>query len=77
MKRESYEAQVLALAGTTLDLKWDDDLVASVGGKMYAVLCVTGAAAGALSFKVGGACQGSCRLHHAAKGGFTSSFRRL
>jgi hypothetical protein len=24
-----------------------------------------------------GACQGSCRLHHAAKGGFTSSFRRL
>lgn len=53
MKRESYEAQVLALAGTTLDLKWDDDLVASVGGKMYAVLCVTGAAAGALSFKVG------------------------
>jgi FkbM family methyltransferase len=25
----------------------------------------------------GGACQGSCRLHHAAKGGFTSSFRRL
>lgn len=53
MKRKPFKAQVLALPGTTLDLKWDDDLVASVGGKMYAVLCVSGASAGALSFKVG------------------------
>lgn len=34
MKRKPFEAQVLALPGTTLDLKWDDELVASVDGKM-------------------------------------------
>lgn len=53
MKRKAFEAQVRALPGTTIDLKWEDDLVASVGGKMYAVLGLSGAAAGALSFKVG------------------------
>jgi len=34
MKRKPFKAQILALPGTTLDLRWDDDLVASVGGKM-------------------------------------------
>jgi predicted DNA-binding protein (MmcQ/YjbR family) len=30
----------LALAGTTEDVKWQSDLVFSVGGKMYAVACL-------------------------------------
>ena len=29
-----------ALAGTTQDIKWGADLVFSVGGKMYAVVCL-------------------------------------
>jgi len=39
-------------AGTCHAVKWDDDLVASVAGKMYALYCLSGAHAGKLSFKV-------------------------
>lgn len=53
MKRKAFESLALGLPGTSLAIQWDDDLVASVGGKMYAVLCLSGSAAGALSFKVG------------------------
>lgn len=39
--------------GVTADLKWGDDLVYSVGGKMFAVHCLKGSNAGQISFKVG------------------------
>ncbi len=39
-------------AGTCHAVKWDDDLVASVAGKMYALYCLRGVHAGKLSFKV-------------------------
>ncbi len=29
-----------ALSGTTEDIKWEQDLVFSIGGKMYAVVCL-------------------------------------
>lgn len=38
--------------GVGSDIKWDDDLVFSVAGKMFCVLCVRGPLAGRLSFKV-------------------------
>ncbi len=39
--------------GVTADLKWGDDLVYSVAGKMFAVYCFKGSNAGQVSFKVG------------------------
>ena len=41
-----------ALPGATHDIKWGQDLVYSVGGKMFAVMCETGEHADTLSFKV-------------------------
>jgi predicted DNA-binding protein (MmcQ/YjbR family) len=41
-----------AWAGATSSIKWEDDLVYSVAGKMFAVLCVRGPDKGRLSFKV-------------------------
>ena len=41
-----------ALPGATHDIKWGQDLVYSVGGKMFAVMCETGEHANTLSFKV-------------------------
>lgn len=38
--------------GVTTDVKWDDDLVFSVAGKMFCVLCLRGPHAGRVSFKV-------------------------
>jgi len=38
--------------GVTSDVKWDDDLVFSVAGKMFCVLCLRGPLAERLSFKV-------------------------
>lgn len=38
--------------GVQAEIKWQDDLVLSVGGKMFCVLCIRGAGAGSLSFKV-------------------------
>ncbi|MCG6118422.1 MAG: MmcQ/YjbR family DNA-binding protein [Aquimonas sp.] len=39
--------------GVTAEIKWQDDLVFMVGGKMFAVYCLRGAQAGHLSFRVG------------------------
>lgn len=38
--------------GVASDVKWDDDLVFSVAGKMFCVLCIRGPLAGRLSIKV-------------------------
>ncbi|WP_119717753.1 MmcQ/YjbR family DNA-binding protein [Cognatilysobacter tabacisoli] len=38
--------------GVESGMKWDDDLVFTVAGKMFCVLCVQGPQAGRLSFKV-------------------------
>lgn len=50
------EAQVRALVqawpGVQAGMKWQDDLVFSVAGKMFCVLCVRGHETGKLSFKV-------------------------
>ena len=37
MTVESIRRWCLALPGVTEDIKWDDDLVFSVGGKMFCV----------------------------------------
>ena len=38
--------------GVTSDVKWDDDLIFSVGGKMFCGQCLSGPEQGKLSFKV-------------------------
>jgi predicted DNA-binding protein (MmcQ/YjbR family) len=38
--------------GVASDVKWDDDLIFSVAGKMFCGLCLRGAETGKLSFKV-------------------------
>jgi predicted DNA-binding protein (MmcQ/YjbR family) len=38
--------------GVSEDVKWDDDLIFSVAGKMFCGLCLAGAEQGKLSFKV-------------------------
>ena len=38
--------------GVTQDIKWEDDLVFSVSGKMFGVYCMRGPDKGRLSFKV-------------------------
>lgn len=38
--------------GVEASIKWEDDLVFSVAGKMFCVTCVRGPHAGSLSFKV-------------------------
>lgn len=48
MQRAAFETLALALPGSTIGLKWDDDLVACVGGEKYAVLCLGGGAANAI-----------------------------
>jgi predicted DNA-binding protein (MmcQ/YjbR family) len=47
------DALVSAWPGVTADIKWGDDLVYSVAGKMFAVYCFKGSNAGQVSFKVG------------------------
>ena len=39
--------------GVSTDIKWGDDLVYSVAGKMFAVYCLAGPSAGRVSFKAG------------------------
>ena len=39
--------------GVSAEIKWQDDLVFMVGGRMFAVTCLRGAQAGYLSFRVG------------------------
>lgn len=52
MNERGFRALTGAWAGVTHDIKWDDDLVASVAGKMFAVYCLRGAHAGRIGFKV-------------------------
>lgn len=42
----------LAWPGVEDSVKWEDDLVFSVAGKMFCVLCLRGPQAGSMSFKV-------------------------
>src|SRR5262245_22544084 len=50
------EAQLRRLAGdwpgVETSIKWEDDLVFSVAGKMFCVTCIRGAHRGSISFKV-------------------------
>jgi predicted DNA-binding protein (MmcQ/YjbR family) len=52
MDHRTYDGWLLGLPGVTQDVKWGNDLVYSVGGKMFAVTCLEGADAGRVSFKV-------------------------
>jgi predicted DNA-binding protein (MmcQ/YjbR family) len=53
MDEKQLEALVGAWPGVTSDVKWQDDRVYSVAGKMFAVYCFRGSNAGQVSFKVG------------------------
>lgn len=53
MDEQQVDALVSRWPGVTADLKWGDDLVYSVAGKMFAVYCFKGSNAGQVSFKVG------------------------
>lgn len=46
------DALLLSLPGAGSTVKWADDLVYSVAGKMFAVHCLRGPQAGSWSFKV-------------------------
>lgn len=52
MNEKALAKHVSAWPGAASDVKWGDDLVWSVRGKMFAVLCLRGEHAGRLSFKV-------------------------
>src|SRR5688572_20982798 len=52
MKVAPLRAIVDAWPGVESGIKWEDDLVFTVAGKMFCVLCVRGSLAGRLSFKV-------------------------
>lgn len=52
MTETKLRALVSGWPGVASELKWQDDLVFSVAGKMFCVLCVQGREAGKLSFKV-------------------------
>lgn len=53
MDENAVRTLCLDWPGATADVKWQDDLVFAVGGKMFAVFCLRGAQAGHLSFRVG------------------------
>lgn len=48
----ALRALLLPLPGVTTDVKWDDDLIFSVGGKMFCGYCLAGREQGKLAFKV-------------------------
>ena len=52
MDESALQSIVGGWPGVDSGLKWDDDLVFTVAGKMFCVLCVRGPLAGRLSFKV-------------------------
>lgn len=52
MNRKQLDRLLLDWPGTASDVKWRDDLVYTVGGKMFAVHALRGAHVGSLSFKV-------------------------
>lgn len=53
MDEKQLDGLVSHWPGVTADIKWGDDLVYSVAGKMFAVYCFKGSNAGQVSFKVG------------------------
>jgi predicted DNA-binding protein (MmcQ/YjbR family) len=53
MNEKQLDALVSRWPGVTADIKWGDDLVYSVAGKMFVVYCLRGSNAGQVSFKVG------------------------
>lgn len=52
MNQTALKKFALRWPGVTHDVKWDDDLIFSVAGKMFCGLCLSGAEKGKLSFKV-------------------------
>ena len=52
MNKQTLTRLAGAWPGVTTDVKWDDDLIFSVAGKMFCGLCLSGAEKGKLSFKV-------------------------
>ena len=52
MDESSLQLIVAGWPGVESGLKWEDDLVFTVAGKMFCVLCVRGPLMGRLSFKV-------------------------
>ena len=52
MTQSDLEKLCGAWPGVTSGIKWEDDLVFSVGGKMFAVLCLRGPDRERVSFKV-------------------------
>lgn len=52
MDSKQLERIVGRWPGVGSDVKWDNDLVHSVAGKMFCALCLSGAEQGKLSFKV-------------------------
>jgi predicted DNA-binding protein (MmcQ/YjbR family) len=52
MEENELESICARWPGVTRSIKWEVDLVLSVAGKMFAVLCTIGPERGRLSFKV-------------------------
>lgn len=52
MNEMAFKRIVSAWPGVSSAVKWEDDLVFSVAGKMFCALCIRGAEKGKLSFKV-------------------------
>ncbi len=52
MRIEQLDALCAQWPGATRSIKWEVDLVWSVAGKMFAVMCTLGPERGRLSFKV-------------------------
>lgn len=50
--QQTLDTWLRPLGGVSSDIKWGNDLVYSVAGKMFAVTCIEGADAGRVSFKV-------------------------
>lgn len=52
MDEQTLRAWTAGWPGVTADVKWEDDLVFSVAGKMFCALCLRGTGVGRVSFKV-------------------------
>jgi predicted DNA-binding protein (MmcQ/YjbR family) len=52
MKEKSLRQLTRRWPGVSAEIKWEDDLIFMVAGKMFCGLCVTGTDKGKLSFKV-------------------------
>ena len=53
LRDSDLDALCAAWPGVTRSIKWEVDLVYSVAGKMFVVMCTLGADRGRFSFKVG------------------------